>query len=206
MRLAWTTLGDWIQSAGPWRPLIIGLVVPLVAGLAVLLTYVALFPYLGKRKAASHPIFPEPAPISPTVAPTYHTIFVPLDHSERDRTAVSHAAALAHQHSSKIVLLHVEEGVTSQVYGPLAETAEIEAGRAYFDSILSTLQQAGLNAELIVRHAADPRPEIVQVAREIRPDLVVMGAHGHKGIQDLIFGATINGVRHDLDIPLLIVK
>ena len=33
-----------------------------------------------------------------------------------------------------------------------------------------------------------------------------MGAHGHKGIQDIVFGQTINGVRHDLDIPLLIVK
>lgn len=207
MRLAWTTLGEWIENAGPWRPVMIGLVVPLVAGLLVLLGYVAIYPYLSRRKAA--PPSTLPAPVHLATQPdslAYRTILVPLDHSDRDRTAVSHAAALALQHGSKVVLLHVEEGVTSQVYGQLASTAEIEQGREYFDSILNTLEQAGVKAELVVRHAADPRHEIVHVARELRPDLVIMAAHGHKGIQDLIFGATINGVRHDLDVPLLIVK
>jgi len=33
-----------------------------------------------------------------------------------------------------------------------------------------------------------------------------MGAHGHKGIQDLVFGRTIGGVRHALDVPILIVR
>jgi len=33
-----------------------------------------------------------------------------------------------------------------------------------------------------------------------------MGAHGHKGLKDLIFGTTINAVRHNLDLPLLVVR
>jgi manganese transport protein len=33
-----------------------------------------------------------------------------------------------------------------------------------------------------------------------------MGAHGHSGIKDLIFGATINAVRHELEAPILIVR
>ena len=33
-----------------------------------------------------------------------------------------------------------------------------------------------------------------------------MGAHGHGGLKDLIFGNTINPVRHDLDVPMLIVR
>jgi len=40
----------------------------------------------------------------------------------------------------------------------------------------------------------------------LRPDLVIMGAHGHGGLQDLIFGNTIIPVRHDLDVPVLIVR
>ncbi len=43
-------------------------------------------------------------------------------------------------------------------------------------------------------------------AREVRPDLVVMGAHGHRNIKDLIFGTTIDPVRHALDIPILVVR
>ncbi len=206
IRLAWMTLEEWIENAGPWRPVMIGVVVPLVLGLVVLLGYVTLYPYVGRRKSPQAQSFPETEALAGGTVLAYQTILVPLDHTDRDRTAVSHAATLARQHGSKVVLLHVEEGVTSQVYGHLASTAEIEQGRAYFDGILLALGQAGVKAELVVRHAAEPRHEIVRVAREIRPDLVVMGAHGHKGIQDLIFGATINGVRHDLDVPLLIVK
>jgi manganese transport protein len=33
-----------------------------------------------------------------------------------------------------------------------------------------------------------------------------MGAHGHSGIKDLIFGNTINPVRHKLNIPILVVR
>jgi len=32
-----------------------------------------------------------------------------------------------------------------------------------------------------------------------------MGAHGHTGIKDLIFGTTINGVRHAVSAPVLVV-
>jgi len=37
-------------------------------------------------------------------------------------------------------------------------------------------------------------------------DMLVMGAHGHKGIKDYIFGETIESVRHKLSIPVLIVN
>jgi manganese transport protein len=46
----------------------------------------------------------------------------------------------------------------------------------------------------------------VRYAGEIRPDLVIMGAHGHGGLKDLIFGTTINPVRHNLQVPMLIVR
>ena len=57
------------------------------------------------------------------------------DHTRLDRLAVGHAAALARTHGSSLYLLHVEEGVTSQVYGSLASTAEVEAGQEYLDRI-----------------------------------------------------------------------
>jgi manganese transport protein len=33
-----------------------------------------------------------------------------------------------------------------------------------------------------------------------------MGAHGHKGLQDIVFGTTINGVRHEIEVPVMIVR
>ena len=60
--------------------------------------------------------------------------------------------------------------------------------------------------ETAVFHSPDPRKEIVRYAREVRPDLVIMGAHGHGGWKDLVFGSTISPVRHDLDVPMLVVR
>lgn len=207
IRLAWSTLAGWVESAGAWRPLILGVVIPLALGLVALLVYVAFAPYLRRRAQEAALALPVPSGIAgELVSPLYRKILVPLDHTDRDGVALTHAVSMARLHHAAIVLLHVEEGVTSQVYGAIASTAEVELGKEYFDGILASLRSSGIEAELVVRHAGDPRREIVEVAKEVGAEMVIMGAHGHKGIQDIIYGATINGVRHDLNVPLLIVK
>ena len=77
----------------------------------------------------------------------YHRILVPLDHTALDHLAVGHAAAMARFHAAKLYLLHVEEGVTSQVYGPAASTAEVEAGEQYLERIAQLLRDQGLAVE-----------------------------------------------------------
>lgn len=207
IRLAWSTLSEWVEQAGPWRPLILGVVIPIALGLLGLLVYVALAPYLRRRATSGTQAPALPESVSGELpAPLYQRILVPLDHTDRDAIAMTHAVSIAKLHHAAVVLLHVEEGVTSQVYGNIASTAEVELGEEYFDRILENLKANGIEAKLVVRHAGDPRHEIVQVAKEVGADMVIMGAHGHKGIQDIIYGATINGVRHDLNVPLLIVK
>ncbi|HLI85057.1 MAG TPA: universal stress protein [Bryobacteraceae bacterium] len=64
----------------------------------------------------------------------------------------------------------------------------------------------GVAVETEISHSSSPRREIVRYAREIHPDLVIMGAHGHGGLKDLIFGTTIDPVRHNLQMPILIVR
>jgi manganese transport protein len=96
--------------------------------------------------------------------------------------------------------------VTSQVYGEEASTAEVRAGEDYLNELVGTLRAQGVEVETTVLYARDPRGAIVKFARKLRPDLVVMGSHGHKGLQDLLFGRTIDGVRHELDVPVLVVR
>ena len=79
-------------------------------------------------------------------------------------------------------------------------------GREYLDSLVDSLGEMKIEVETAIRHGSNPRKEIVGYAREIHPDLLVMGAHGHGGIKDLIFGNTINPVRHKLNIPILVVR
>ena len=163
-------------------------------------------PILTKRRLGRAPVtLPEPATgeIEP---PVYRRILVPLDHTSLDRLAVGHAAALARTHGSTLHLFHVEEGVTSQVYGSLASDAEVEAGLEYLERIAQSLRKDGINVITEVTHSSDPKREIVKYARQILPDLLIMGAHGHRRLKDLVFGDTINPVRHELRIPILIVR
>jgi manganese transport protein len=202
------TLEDWLAGAGRWRiALELGLL-PVLIALGLLLVWITFQPVLPPwlRRFGRAPIqLPEQVAIN-LVTPAYQRILVPLDHSSKDREAIAHAAALAKQHHATLFLLHVEEDVTSQVYGALASTAEVEAGAKYLQQIASELSTQQVAAETVVRYSRNPQKEIVRYAEELKPDLVVMGAHGHKGIKDIVFGTTINAVRHKLKAPLLVVR
>jgi manganese transport protein len=202
-RLAWTTLGGWIASAGEYRWLVSTLLLALVGALAVLLGYVVFEPWIRRGERAARPAMP-PAPSAAAVAP-YRRVLVCLDHSPQDRVALGHALALARPHGAEVHLLHVEEGVASQVYGSLASTGEVEEGRRYFEAILADLTAQGVRADLHVVHGDNPPECISRLATDLKPDLLVMAAHGHKGIQDILFGATIDAVRHKVAVPVLVV-
>jgi manganese transport protein len=205
--LAKQTIGGWIENAGRWRPLVIGLAIPFAAGLVCLLAYVVAAPTLGRLRAGRGPmVLPDTAGVGAGDAPVYRRILLPLDHTALDRLALSHGVAMAKLHDATLYLLHVEEGVTSQVYGKEASTAEVELGEQYLDRIAEELRNQGVRVETAISHSTSPKREIVRYAREIQPDLVIMGAHGHGGLKDLVFGNTINPVRHDLERPMLIVR
>ena len=206
--LLWQQTTEWIQGSGAWRPLIMGASGIAAIGFAALLWIVMLEPWFrrapleGSRVAV--PAADEHLPMLPAQA--YHRILVPLDHSASDRQALANALSLAKSHKAQIVLLHVEEGITSQLFGSQASTAEIQEGEDYLEHVASSLREQGVAVEIVVRHGNKPASDIARVVRTSGVDLVVMASHGHRGIKDLIFGTTINSVRHDVKVPLLIVS
>jgi manganese transport protein len=205
--LVYGGLMDGLEAAGGYRWLIEFVAFPLCFGLLLLLVWITfepIFPNLLRRKDGETKLPATVARDLPT--PLYKLILVPLDHSPRDRQAISHAAAMARQHSARLHLLHVEEGVTSQVYGTLASTSEIEQGEEYFQNIISSLQEQGIDVALTVVHSSRPSAAIARFAATLKPDLIVMGAHGHTGLQDIVRGDTINTVRHEVAAPILIVR
>jgi manganese transport protein len=202
LKLAGQTIAGWSAD----RPALLVVVVPLTAALLLLLGWVTFEPWV-RHLPRSRPVIQTPDTKLPGFeSPVYRRILVTLDHSRLDRIALAHAASLARAHGASLLLLHIEEGVTSQIYGELAETAEVQAGRAYFKALADSVRSIGIPAELTVLHAASAGTAIPAFARSHMADLLVMGAHGHTGIQDLMFGTTINEVRHSVDIPVLIVR
>jgi manganese transport protein len=220
--LAAQTIGDWIAASGSWKPLVVTLLTIAAAGLLFLVVTVVIWPWIGHGRIGQKGTAPEssgkepqagPVAVSvpvPTAAlrvpPRYSTILVPLDHSAADAEAVAHAVALAQSNGAQIALLHIEEGVTSRMYGSLASTAEIKEGEDYFDQVAQSLRAMGITTEIHVRHSSKPAQEIVRTAHDVHADLLIMAAHGHRGLKDIIFGTTINKVRHEVKIPILVVR
>lgn len=140
------------------------------------------------------------------VLPEYKTILVPLDHSGSDKIALRHASALARQSGARILLLHVEEGVTSQIYGHDSSTAEVTGGSEYFTEIKNRLSKQSVSCEYFIRHSNSPPDEIIRFAKSEKPDLIVMAAHGHGRLGDIVYGQTIEHVRHAVKIPIFVVQ
>jgi manganese transport protein len=208
LRLAWMAIAQWVAGAGAWRPVVLVIVVPISLALLALLAWLVAEPMVTRRRLLGRaPVeLPETAGAAAEAAPIYQRILLTLDHTRLDRLAVSHAAAMARLYGAKLYVLHVEEGVTSQMYGKDASTAEVEAGGLYLERIANSLKDQGITVETSISHSGSPRTAIVRYARQVNPDLVIMGAHGHGGLKDLIFGTTINPVRHQLNAPMLIVR
>ena len=192
------TVGPWMRETA-WHAAVAG--APILA-ILVLLARITLAPTAVRVHEArsSGAIVASNLPV-----PSYRRILVPLDHSFRDRAAIAHAVAMVRLHGASLHLLHIEEGATSQLFGALSSTEEIRSGEEYFEGIVQSLAASGVAAEMTIEHGLSPRDAIVRKAREIQPDLIVMGAHGHRGIKDLIFGNTINAVRHQVSAPVLVV-
>ncbi len=202
----WLTIDqvrDWLTRSGGYRPLVaIGSLV-LSLSLLVLLGIVIGWPWLRREAVVTEEGVPA-AHVFPLRS--YSSILVPLDQSEADSEAVSNALAVAKTHGARITLLHVEEGVTSQLFGALASTAEINEGQQYLSRIVDSLRERNIDVNTVVRHGKSPAHEIAAAVQALSPDLLVMASHGHRGLKDLIFGTTINSVRHHVKIPILIVN
>jgi len=206
--LTYDVLTDWLTITFPYRSLVLSIVFAVLAAVAALLIWITLQPlFPAGARTLSPPLVPLPqAIVKPLPEVTYHKILIPLDHTYIDRFAVRYAAALAKDPQATLYLLHVEQDVTSQIYGPLASTAEVAAGQAYLQEIASELAEQGFGVETVVRYNRKATDAIIRYAQELNPDLIVMGAHGHKGLKDIIFGTTINAVRHRVNMPLMIVR
>ena len=82
---------------------------------------------------------------------------------------------------------------------------ESHTDKSRLDKYAAALIEAGYKIHTKIGYG-NPKKSIPEIVNEFSSDLVVMGAHGHKGFKDFLFGTTVEAVRHRIKAPLLIVK
>jgi manganese transport protein len=135
----------------------------------------------------------------------YERILVTLDTSPTDRAVIDHVKTLAAITHSRVVLLHVADGWAARTYGSDAVSPEVTQDQQYLDGLRQEFQAAGIAAESELAFG-EPVREILKWVKEKRCDLIAMTSHGHKIVGDIFLGSTIDKVRHNTAIPILVVR
>ncbi|MDQ3279765.1 MAG: Nramp family divalent metal transporter [Bacteroidota bacterium] len=135
--------------------------------------------------------------------PKYRRVAVALDFSERDQMVLSHAMAQADS-GATVILIHVVESASAKILGEHSDDYETRSDKEKLDAYAAQLQQFNFVGETHLGFR-NRSMEIPRIVKETCADLLIIGAHGHKGMQDWLYGETIDTVRHRLRIPVLIV-
>jgi manganese transport protein len=134
----------------------------------------------------------------------YNRIAVALDLSQRDKEVIAYAMGQANP-ATHFILIHIVESASSRVLGEQTADLETEKDQEKLEAYVSQLKIKGYDASAALGFRNRVKG-IAKIVKESNADLLVIGAHGHSGVKDWIYGETINAVRHQLKIPVLIVN
>jgi len=134
------------------------------------------------------------------------TILHPTDFSPDSRCAFDLACAVARDHRSRIIVLHVA-GPSVPGYGEAALLFDPEATYAALRDQLGEVKADNCTLEVEHRFTiGDPASEIVRVAEEAPADLIVMGTRGRTGLSRIVMGSVAEHVLRRAPCPVLTVK
>jgi len=102
-------------------------------------------------------------------------------------------------------LIHVVETAGARYYGKQVMDNETQSDVDNLNKYVTALENLGYKAHAQIGYGS-PARSIAKIVNNENIDFIVMGSHGHKGLKDLIFGTTVNSVRHMVNVPVLVVK
>ncbi len=172
---------------------------------AWLFIIMTIFPFYSKRKQKQtesiHGEIPQLTNI--TIEP-FKKIAVALDFKILDEKLIAHALKQGNSKATYI-LLHIVETVSASFSGASTDDIETRKDKERLEKLALQITQMGYKVQTQLGYQ-DRVNEIVRIVKTAEADMLVMGAHHHRGIKDVIYGETVNQVRHKLNIPVLIVN
>jgi nucleotide-binding universal stress UspA family protein len=151
--------------------------------------------------------------VKPDAAPPIRRILCPVDMQPPSLRALRNAIHFARKLDAELTVLTVtqaplgEQGDLAEMRGPLAEgPPELsEPHQKKFDDFLRKFDFHQVLCEKVIRRGR-PRHEVVQVAREINADLIVMGSVGRTGLSHMLIGGVARRVAQELPCSVITVR
>jgi len=187
-------------------PALMPKILVIAAGLLAsgLLVYILIHPLLKiKDSLTTIQMHPEAKAITELTIPSFNKIAVALDFTENDQKLISYALGQGNA-NTVYLFIHIVESASAKLLGNESDDFETRKDNEQMNFYIDALKQKGLGAEGVIGFK-NRAGEIIKIVKEKEADMLVIGAHGHTALKDLIYGQTINTVRHELKIPVLVV-
>lgn len=140
-------------------------------------------------------------------------VLIPTDFSETAGHALLHAMHIARKFDARLTLLHVHEVFAHEVVMTDVMQHELDINNAYDERAREQLaawgdraREAGIGQVDMVLTSGHIASEVARFVKEEQVDLVVMGTHGVKGVEEFFLGSNAYRVISLVKCPVLTVR
>src|SRR5690606_30239721 len=203
IKLVYNEISVLMESSD--SPLIVSFtIMPVCLFSFLMLMYILFVPLITRdkkmRNAGIHEKF---SPLEIGRSGGFNRIAVTVDFGTSDNKAINKAIQLGNADST-LVLIHVLESTNAVVYGEQAFDQEREDDYKKLKLYQEQLEKEKINCEIQLGFGV-PKNVIPELVVKNNCDSVVMGKHGHRRFKDMLLGTTIESVRHNIKVPLVLV-
>lgn len=136
-------------------------------------------------------------------------ILVPTDFSEPSRSALRYGAAFADQFGAAVHFLYAVEHPTQFGFSGIDVTELTEELKTNADAKMEELHSMWAEYAFPVHkeiRVGNPAQVVVDYAKEIEADMIVMGTHGHGAVRHMLLGSVAERVVRMAPCPVLTVR
>jgi nucleotide-binding universal stress UspA family protein len=137
----------------------------------------------------------------------FKTIVWSTDGSEHAQRALPYVKGLAREDGATITIVPVVERIEGAGAVGIPRRADESELQAQLKELADDLSEEGFSVSLVIRGDVGVRPahEIVDVARELGADLIVVGSRGLSAIGGLLLGSVAHRLLHIAPCPVLVM-
>jgi manganese transport protein len=188
-------------------------VIPVIVFLVLLLLWITIEPYFKKAKLKRFEEIFIKKPLAyarkiPAVINKRDSIMkigIALEGKpERDEQVIKGIRPFLKNLSVEIYLIHCVETVTGRFIGNLVADEQAKKMSEYINGFAQKLNKDDFTTHTVIC-GGEPEKEIAKVCKKEDLELIVVGSHGHKMLKDIIYGATVDELRHRVRIPVLAI-
>jgi manganese transport protein len=203
-KLVYDEIMGWIEGDAPLLFSILS--IGLAAAISLFLVYIILLPLIRGEKSWKEEKPTGASAIIEGIA-THRSkhIAAALGRDDGDTAIVGRALSLAKAEGALLTLVHVADSAPAQFYSMDVYDEHTRDDEQYLLEIAAEVRAAGVAVEIALPQG-DPSKELISFAESHGVDMLVMGSHGHRLIGDLLWGQTVDPVRHKVGIPVLVVR